>query len=314
MRSMKNKALESQLFRDGLLLTTAIVWGSGFPITNLVVTSGVTPIMLIAIRFLIGAGIVGVILRKELPFLTKQDVRYGVTAGMLLGLAFIVQTYGIIYTSTSNSAFLTSSNVILVPFISWFVFRQRPSLKIVLLAALCFMGMAILSWSPDLGLNFNIGDILTLLSAVGFASHISYLGHVMPKINSPAVLNFIQLLTSGILGISVFLVMEAASFVYKPSMLIGLLASVYLATFPTAVCFFMQTWVQKHSPPARVAVILSLEGFFGSLLAVLVGYDEMTSKLLIGGGIIVLSVILTEVNFAHVIEKFKTRTEEIGDE
>lgn len=311
---MKNKLTETQLFRDIMLVATAIIWGSGFPLTNLVVTSGVTPILFIAIRFLLGAFIVGVVLRRELPFVTQQDVRLGVIAGLLLGLSFIIQTYGLMYTSTSNNAFLTSSNVIMVPFLSWFVFHQRPPTKIIILAALCFVGMGILSWSPDLEMGLNFGDLLTILSALGFASHIAFLGYATSKVKSTATLNFLQLLTSGVLGASAFLAVEMASFSYQPSMKVGFLACILLAVVHTSICFFVQTWVQRHSPPARVAVILSLEGVFGSLLAVMVGYDAMTWRLFFGGSIVAMSIMMTEVNFARMIENFKIRTEKSIDE
>ena len=52
---------------------------------------------------------------------------------------------------------------------------------------------------------------------------------------------------------------------------------------------------QKRISPSGTAIILSLEGFFGSLFSVLLGLDKATPTFIIGGAIILLSVIAVQI-------------------
>ncbi|MEG2174520.1 MAG: DMT family transporter, partial [Oscillospiraceae bacterium] len=185
------------LLPDALLILTTFIWGSGFAITNLAVLSGMPLSMLLTLRFLIPGVIMMVLFRKELPSASSEDLRFGAVAGVILFVAFVAQTYGIKYTTPANNAFLTTTNVIMVPLISWGVFRQRPQLRLGLLTMLCFVGMSVLSWSPGLGVAFNLGDWLSILCAMGFACHISYLGLSSAMACSAAVLSLVQIMVAG---------------------------------------------------------------------------------------------------------------------
>ena len=70
----------------------------------------------------------------------------------------------------------------------------------------------------------------------------------------------------------------------------------YMALLSTAFAFFAQTYAQKHTSPARAAIILGCEGLLGSIFSVLLGYEPVTINLVVGGTIIFLSLLLMEVN------------------
>lgn len=65
--------------------------------------------------------------------------------------------------------------------------------------------------------------------------------------------------------------------------------------FSTCLCYFLQTFAQKHTTPAQAGVLLSTEGLFGSLFSVLLGLEIVSVNLIIGGVIIMASIILTEL-------------------
>ena len=66
---------------------------------------------------------------KSIRRSTKKEIKHGVIAGFMLFLGFMLQTAGMQYTTISNSAFLTTTNVIMVPFLSWFIIKKRPDVK-----------------------------------------------------------------------------------------------------------------------------------------------------------------------------------------
>jgi len=260
--------------------------------------------MLVTLRFFIPSVIMALMFRKELAEGSLFEYLYSAGAGLLLFLAFVSQTYGISFTTPANNAFLTSTNVIMVPFISMLVFKHRLELKSIICAFTCFLGAATLSWSPGIGITFNIGDQLTLLCALLFALHYAYLGKFAPVCKHTGLLCCIQLFSTSVFAFILFMFTDYSSFslqLLKPSFA-GIL---YLALFSTGFCYFVQTWAQKHFPPVGTAIILSMEGFFGSCFSVALGRDEPTVTFITGGAIVLLSVIAIQLTHED-IKRFKT--------
>ncbi len=282
-----------------LLLLTALIWGGGFIFTNLAILSGLPLSLILTLRFAIPTLIMTVLFRQEIAVAARQDFLCGAGAGVVLFLAFLLQTYGIKYTTPANSAFLTSTNVIMVPFISWLLFRQKPARSSFALAFACFIGAAILSWSPGIGVYFNVGDILTLLCAFLFACHIAFLGAVSGITSSAAVLSVMQLGVSGLLSFLTFCVVDGAHCSMQ-SLRDGMLPMLYLAFLSTGLCYFLQNWAQRRVAPAKTAILLSCEGLFGSLLSVLCGFDIATPTFVAGGSIILLSVVLAQIDWSRL--------------
>jgi len=53
---------------------------------------------------------------------TRQELGMAVALGIALGLAYITQTYGLLYTSATVSGFITGMYVVFTPVISWIIF------------------------------------------------------------------------------------------------------------------------------------------------------------------------------------------------
>lgn len=276
-----------------LLLTVAVIWGGGFVVSDAILKADISPAYLITLRFAMPAVLMAVWFRKELLSAPKTDIIYGAGAGLLLFIAFTAQTYGIKFTTPANNAFLTSTNVIMVPFLSLILFKQRPGIKSVVCAFSCFIGAAVLSWSPSVGISFNLGDKLTLLCAFLFACHYAYLGCFAPKMSSAAVLCVVQLGFTALFSFIFMLLSEGKGISF--SLNGALLPLLYLGLLSTGFCYFVQGWAQQRLSPSQTAVILSMEGLFGSIFSVIMGLDKATVTFVIGGAIILISVIAIQI-------------------
>ncbi|KAF5045874.1 EamA-like transporter family protein [anaerobic digester metagenome] len=296
---MNQKLSTSSLLPSLLLLSVAFIWGGGFIFTNIAVQCGISPALLLTLRFFIPAAIMAILFGKELAVSSLEDLKFGLIAGTILFVAFFCQTYGIKFTTPANNAFLTATNVIMVPFLSLMLFKQKPGLRSTLCAFICFIGAAVLSWSPGVGLTFNVGDWLSLLCAFLFACHYAYLGLSARRIRSAAVLSFFQLAVVSVLSLVTFLLFERPLF-SAAALKAGTGAILYLALFSTGYCYFVQSWAQRRFSASGTAIILSTEGLFGSLLSVICGFDKPTVTLLAGGGIILVSVILVQLDFDEI--------------
>lgn len=280
---------------DLMLLMVAIIWGTGFIAVEYAIHAGMSAVLILAIRFTLAAIILLAFTLKDIRKITTSEWIKGSIAGVFLFLGFYLQTVGQTLTTVSNSAFITTTNVIMVPFIVWVFVKKRPTLKIVLLACLTFVGVTILTWSPSGGLSFNIGDLYILLCAVAFACHIAYL-ELAVKGHSAKRITFIQISVAAILSIVGLVVSEDLTF-QSVNFAQGLPSVIYLGVFSTCLCFFIQTSAQKRTSAAKAGIIMSTEGFFGTLFSILLGMEPLTVKVVVGGIVILTAVILTEVKF-----------------
>ena len=110
------KTLKHSLYADLGLLAVALVWGSGFVASKSALDS-MTPMMLMALRFSVAALLSGIIFRKNLKHLSKETIKAGCIIGFFLFSAFAAQMIGLQYILAGKQAFLTATNVIMVPFI-----------------------------------------------------------------------------------------------------------------------------------------------------------------------------------------------------
>ena len=147
---------------DLMLAAVALIWGLGFPVTQMAIDAQLSSGLIVALRFLIAAAVMGIIFRREVRTITPRDALLGCVAGLILGMAFLLQVMGQSMTTPSNSAFLTSLNIIIVPFLSWGFFHQRPTRKMLLVALGCLVGALVLTLSPGEGLQLGFGDLLVL--------------------------------------------------------------------------------------------------------------------------------------------------------
>ena len=128
---------------DGILTLTALIWGTGFVVMKNTLSS-VPPAAIIAIRYGIATLLAAVLFRRHLKDIARADVARGALVGLLLALAYIVQTIGLDYTTAGKNAFLTTVYVLLVPFASWLIFRQKLSRSNFIAAALMLTGIGCL--------------------------------------------------------------------------------------------------------------------------------------------------------------------------
>lgn len=275
------------------LLSVALIWGSGFIATQIAIDEGLSSTFIMFIRFTMATIMMGVFVRKDLKEIKAKDIKGGVIVGIFLFLAFILQTIGLQFTTPAVNAFITATCVVMVPFFSWIIFKEKPANKAFIAALICFGGIGILAASGGGSLVPSKGDTITLMGAIAFAFHTVSLGVFARKINS-RVLTFLQIATAAVLSLIVFIVADRDLSAFASTK--GLLAVLYLAIFSTCIAYFIQTLCQQYASPSKTSIIISTESLFGTTLSVLLGFELFTYNLIIGGLAIFLSVIIIETN------------------
>lgn len=275
------------------LWLVAIVWGTGFVGTKFAMDAGLSPSCVLMLRFGVATLTLWIIFRKHIrATLDRIHVKSGVFVGVFLFLGFMLQTIGMKYTTPANNAFITATNVVMVPFLWWFLIKKRPGWQTFLSTFLCFVGVAILSVDFSGGFSVSPGDLLTLLSAFFYAAQIVLTGRLVLSLDATTLL-FLQLGTTTVLSAVSFLLFD-----HDFSSLLslsGIAAVVYMGIFCTCLCYFWQTHAQQYVPPAETSVILACESLFGTLYSILLGYDPLSVNIVLGGLIIFVAVLLPDL-------------------
>ncbi len=292
--------LKKSTIADLALLIVAIIWGSGFIVTKNALDN-IGPYYLLFFRFIVASTVLGTVMFKQIRNASKKDIKAGFIIGLFLFAGFATQTVGLQYTEAGKQAFITATNVVMVPFIYWGISKKRPDKFEVFAAFLCLTGIGILSLNRDF--TMNIGDLLTLICAVLFACHISSTGY-FAKESNPYVISVVQMATATILSLIFALIFEGTNFSLETNTMIPIL---YLALFSTMAAFLIQTVAQKYTSSTHTAIILSLEAVFGSTLAIIFLKEAVTVKFFIGCLAILISVITAETKWEFLRIKEKTQ-------
>ena len=281
---------------DMSLLIVAIMWGGGFIAVKGALDS-VTPFYMMAMRFSISVIIMLFVFRKKVKLITKNELKVGTLVGLLLFLGFAAQTIGMQYTTAGKNAFLTGTNVVIVPFLYWVISKKRPDKYSLISAFLCFVGIGMLTL--DGGFRLGLGDSLTLICAVFFAGHIVSVGFFTEKVDAISLV-IIQLGAAAVFSIIAALIYEPV----PPSLGSDTIFAIgYLAIFSTMIAFIIQNVAQKYTTSTHAAIILCLESVFGSILSVIVLNEIFTSKMVLGCLTIFVAIITTETKWAFLKKK-----------
>lgn len=278
--------MKKYLGEIGLTLT-AIIWGSGF-VATAIALEHYTAYQSMAVRFLIGGILLALIFYKKLKAITKTTLMKGSILGLILYLAFALQTVGLQFTTPSKNAFITAVNVVIVPLIGFIFYKKKIDRYELIGAILALIGIGFLSL--QLTSAINLGDFLTFLCAIAFAFHIFYTARFV-KHEDPISLTVIQMLTAAVIGwIAIGLKGELHMSLQKE----GMLMLLYLGIFSTAIAFLLQTAAQKFMSETKAAIILATEALWGTIFSIIIIKEIITGRMIIGGTLIILAILLSE--------------------
>ncbi|WP_028403166.1 DMT family transporter [Ectobacillus panaciterrae] len=277
-----------QYIGDGMLLITAIIWGSGFVVTDIALKY-LTAYQVMAGRFVLATLLLTMLFGYKFKKITKSVVWKGSILGTFLYLGFALQTVGLQYTTPSKNAFLTAVNVVIVPIIAYLIYKRRIDRYEMLGSVIAIVGIGFLSMNGSM--TINIGDALSLGCAVAFAFDIFYTNLFVQKEDSIS-LTIVQFITASLLSVvTMFIQGDIPTTIEKEAMY----SIVYLAVFSTMIAYLFQNMAHQYTTATKAAIILSTESFFGMLLSVLFLHEVMTGRMVMGAMLIMMSILIAEV-------------------
>lgn len=292
-----------------VLVFVAVLWGSGFVVSKMVLDGGITPGFANFSRGLLFAAMAFLCFRRRICAMTKNDLKIGIISGLINFAGYLTQTIGVAYTTPSNNAFICASYVVFVPFLAWILYRKPLEGKSLFCIVACVTGMAILSGITQSGFVLNPGDIYSLISAVFYAWSITYMCYGCNE-SDPTVVAFMMAAVQAVGGLIYFLIFEGGSMpgVDWSSVWIPLL---YMGIMCSFVCQTCQVIAQRYTSATTASLILMLESVSGSVFSIMFGYEKFTKQLLLGGGIILVALVFMNVDFKSLKNSKEKAAEKI---
>jgi len=281
-----------RLKADLTLLVVSIIWGSAFVAQRVAGQMG-SVYLFNGARYLLAALVVLPLAlrvkRNDKPSWTmsRDQYKWMIVAGFLLFLGSAFQQAGMVYTTAGNAGFITSLYVVLVPIALFFVWGEKPHWMSIAAVGLAGVGAFLLST----GGRFEVkaGDALELLGALFWTFHVIVLGKFASKFEAMSF-SVGQLFVCAILNIGIGLFAEPMMSFNWPLMF----AIAYTALFSLGLCYTLQVWAQRHTPPADAALILSLESVFSVISGWLILNERLVLIQIFGCVLIFIAVVLSQ--------------------
>jgi drug/metabolite transporter (DMT)-like permease len=240
---------------------------------------------LIALRFWLGGLLLAPFLRRGRP-----PLRDALRVGGALFVGFLLQTFGLRFTTPSRSSFLTGLGVLFVPALAWTFQGRAPRRGPLIGALLAALGLWILYRPTRTSLPFGLGDWLTLGCAVAFAAHLLLVESALRRAGAPA-LAAAQVLVVALLATPALVLRPPERAELTPA---ALAAVAVTGVFATALAFLGLLYAQRHLSATETAVVLALEPVFAAAVSVALGAEAVTAPLVVGGTILVLALVVAQ--------------------
>ena len=279
-----------------LLLATALLWGLTFSLVKAALRD-VSPLLFNLVRFTLATLVLAAVNRKDLRYLTRDQLRAGALTGLFLALGYQFQTLGLAYTTASNSAFVTGLVVVIVPVLTLLpAIRPAgvpiPKPGILASSLLAFCGLLLLTVLSGLGFSrVRPCGVLTLICAISFACHLLSLARAARSL-APGALATVQVAFATL----IMLLMEPLERQAHLQVTLRLVLTLLIcAVFATAAAFTVQSYAQRHLPPTQTVLILILEPVFCALPSVVFLHESVTARAVLGARRILAGILLTEL-------------------
>ncbi|MBT1248196.1 MULTISPECIES: DMT family transporter [unclassified Thermosipho (in: thermotogales)] len=256
------------------LLIVTLIWGLTFPIQKMILPN-ISPFAYNAIRFWIATLLS--------YFIFGRGNKYGIILGVVLGISYATQTWGLSITTSSKSGFITAFYIMLIPVFSYYIEKKKPSKIQVFSFLIAIVGEYLLSGGIN---SINIGDILTFFCAIFYALHVVLVTHYSKKSNEK------DLLTSQFFMVALLNTLFGIKGTWNFSLNV-LSVALFTAVFATIYALIAQAKYQKIVGSNTAALIFVGEPIFTTLFSILLLSEKLSLMQVFGMILTLLALILT---------------------
>ena len=285
---------------DLALVLVTVCWGTSYYQMDICLAE-MDPFMLNTYRFLGAFAVAGIFAFPKLRSVSRATMKYAALIGLILTVVYATSTFGVRYTSQSNAGFLCAMAVVFTPILAFLFQRIVPERKLVLVVAMCFVGIALMSL--DEHLKVASGDILCLCCSLAYAGDMLVVEHAVKREDVDAFqLGVFQLLFTGLFMLILTLIFETPCLPQSGKCWFGV---IFLSLFCTGLCFIIQNIAQQYTSSAHVGVIFCLEPLFAGIVAYLLAGEVLLPRAYFGAALLLAAMFVMEADIPALAGKRK---------
>ena len=271
------------------LFTTALIWGFAIFVQT-TIADQIGSFTFNGIRYLVGAvSLLPLLKFKRSNINNRKCIILGICLGFCLYMACNLQQIAMIYSSSvAKVGFITSLYIVLVPLLSYFIFKTKTSPIIIVAIVIAVIGLYMLCGAS---LTFELADILLISCAFFYAMQMVLIGGLAKDVNS-VQLSFVQYVASGVMSLITAVFFED---IQMASIVSCTGAILYIGIMSTGVAYTLQIMGQRYTSPAVASVILSFEAGVSALAGWIFLNQTLSTNEAIGCALMALAVILAQV-------------------
>ena len=305
---MEHNMIDSrkQFQADLMLMLVTLCWGVSYYLMDLCLTD-MEPFTLNAYRFLVAFFIAVALSWNKVKTVNKTTLKYSVMVGIALVFVYMGATFGVKYTSLSNSGFLCALTVVFTRVFGSLFLKQKQDRKVVFAVILCLIGIALLTLKDDFSINKeNLkGDLLCIMCAMAYAIDLLLTEKAVSHEEVNAYqLGVFQLGVTGVCNLFLAIITEEP---HLPGTTTVWASMLFLAIFCTGVAFVIQPVAQQYTTASHTGVIFALEPVFAAIVAVIFANEILSAKSYFGAFIMMASIFVMELDLKGFLSKVKTR-------
>ena len=296
------------------VISLPIIWGTTFSVVQRSLLD-ISPVAFALIRFGFSSLVFIVFsdsARRAMRLLvlpkTPAERRFRrdmLVLGATLGLGYILQNIGLMTTTTSKSAFLTSTTVIWTPMLAILMGRERLHANVAVAVIITVAGILLMT-HPFGASGVVIGDVLSTACAMSFGLFIIWIDRSMldtleiarDEHDASMMVTSSMLVTSSLFFL-LCLPIETPRVHFTTFAIEALLYTGLVSTVLTA---YLQTRYQNHVSPTVAAIIYMLEPVVAMAVAAIFLTEHMGVPEMIGGVLIIVGVIVAQIKFSSKAE------------
>jgi drug/metabolite transporter (DMT)-like permease len=279
-----------------LLLLTVIFWGLSFVATKMALNY-LTPFEIIAIRLFLGIPVLILVLfikKIKLSF-QKSDVAVLLGGSLILGLHVLIQAYGLIYTTATNSGWLIATVPVAIVILSRIFLMEKVKIRQIIGVGAATLGVILLVSKGklnSLGWLESIGDWLILSSVVTWAVYTIITRNITQRRNPLAVSLILLIPPAVVTNIYVASSSPISKLLNLPFHMI------LVMFFLGAVCLGFGNWFWmeglSHKGAIRTGIFLYFEPLVTTAAAIPILGEKISVFMIIGAALIIGGVYLVE--------------------
>lgn len=231
-----------------------------------------------------------------IPFLFKKDdtdTKSLLVGGFIISITTFIATYCqqavANQVSSAKIGFITSMYIIFVPFLSFFINRNKPSRNTIIAIIIAVIGLYLLCGIGTLDINKY--DFVVLIAALGFTFEIVFIDIFTKKV-SPLKLTTAILGFTALLDFLMMIKFEKPDFVSAMPVLPEIL---FYSLFCTGFATVAQTYGQQHTDATLASLIMSLESVVSAIAGYIILNQVLSIRELIGCVVMFIAIILSEL-------------------